>query len=278
MTRSNSWKYLVPFVVLTTVVAPATIWTPPVAAQQTHSHEQEAAHHVGLHFSHPLVTESVSPDTKVRFNVGRAWASDANETGVELEAEYAFHRSFSVELGAPYAVVDPEAGASASALSNVEVALKFANFAFEDRGLLLGYGVEFGLPTGDAGSGIGSDHLWEAAPFLNIGYKRSRIELVGFSVFGIPFNQEADEEVETEFAYDLSGLIHLAPQLQAMMELNGKTVLSGAAAGENVTRLSPSLKFAPRREVPLFIGVGVTMPLTDEELDVAARVSLFYHF
>lgn len=281
MTCSNSWKHLVgfaPSIVLTAVIAPSTVLTPPAAAQETHGHEQEAAHHVGLHFSHPLVTESVSPDTKLRLNVAEVWGSDANESEVELEAEYAFHRSFSVELSAPYAVVDPEGGASASALSNIEVALKFGNFAFEDHGLLLGYGVEFGLPTGSAAEGIGSEHLWEVAPFLNLGYRRDRIELVSFSIFGIPFNQDVDEEVETEFSYDLSGLVHLAPQLQAMMELNGKTVLSGAGAGGNQTRLSPGLKIAPSGRVPLFVGVGMTVPLTGHELDVAARVSLFYHF
>lgn len=248
-----------------------------LAAQQ-HSHEQEAAHHEGLHFSHPLVTESVSPDTKVRLNVGRAWEAEVTETEIEVEGEVAFHRSFSIEFGAPFAAVDPEGAASVSNLGNLEVMFKFANYAFEQHGLLLGYGVEFGVPTGDAAKGIGSDHLWEVEPFLNLGYKRGRIELVGFSIFGIPFNQDVGEEVETEWIYDLSGLVHLTPQLQALVEVNGETVLSGAEEGESTALLSPGVKVAPAARVPLFIGVGVTVPLTDEELDAAAKVSLFYHF
>ncbi len=36
-----------------------------VASAQEHA---EADHHEGLHFSHPLIAESVSPDTKVRLD------------------------------------------------------------------------------------------------------------------------------------------------------------------------------------------------------------------
>lgn len=250
----------------------------PLAAQQHHSHEQEAAHHAGLHFSHPLVTESVSPDTKIRVNVGRAWEPDATELEFELEGEYAFHRAFSIEFGAPYTALAPEGAEYVSSLGNLEVMLKFANYAFEQYGLLLGYGVEFGVPTGDPTKGIGSDHIWEVEPFLNVGYQAGRIELVGFSIFGIPFNQDAGEEVETEWVYDLSGLVHVAPRLQALVEINGETVLSGGEAGESSVLISPALKVAPMTSTPLFVGVGASVPLTEEELDVAARVSVFYHF
>lgn len=248
------------------------------AAQDGHSHEQEAAHHAGLHFSHPLVTESVSPDTKMRVNVGRSMSDAEDENEIELEGEYAFHRSFSVEFGAPYTIVEPDGASSVAGLGNVEVALKFANYAFEEQGVLLGYGVEFGLPTGDAADGIGSDHLWEAAPFLNVGYKRGRIEVVGFSIFGIPFNQDPGDEVETELTYNFSGLVAIAPRLQALVELNGHAVMSGDEAGANTVLLSPGIKVAPFGRTPLFVGIGASIPLTSEELDATARVSLFYHF
>lgn len=265
-----------PGVVIVTALVATSAGT--LRAQQHHSHEDAPGHHQGLHFSHPLVTESVSPDTKLRVNAARAFEADGTETEFDLEGEYAFHRAFSIEVGVPFAVLDPDDAPSASRLGNLEVLFKFANYAFERHGLLLGYGLEFGLPTGDDARGIGSDHLWEMEPFLNLGYRRGRIELVGWSRFGVPFNQNAGDEVETEFAYDLSALVHVTPRFQGLLEVNGETVLSGDEAGETVVLLSPGVKVAPAAGVPLFIGAGASVPLTDTELDVAARVSLFYHF
>ena len=55
-------------------------------------------HDHGLHFSHPLVAESPSPDTKIRFDyVFQSIAGEEDEGGADrqsfvLEAEYAFAR------------------------------------------------------------------------------------------------------------------------------------------------------------------------------------------
>lgn len=108
---------------------------------EAHSHERESTHHAGLHFSHPMIAESVSPDTKIRVDHQFFDFPDGDEenSGV-LEAEYAFHRSFSIEMGLPYTYTQ-------TAFGNLDVAFKFANYAFEGAGLLLGYGVEVGFPT-----------------------------------------------------------------------------------------------------------------------------------
>ncbi|MEN8145325.1 MAG: transporter [Gemmatimonadota bacterium] len=252
-------------------------------AQEVHeraedSHEHADDHDHGLHFAHPIFTESASPDTKIRLDYARTWEEDANENEVEFEAEYAFHRSFSIELVVPYVSLNPDAAPSESNLGNVEVALKFANFAFEDSGVLLGYGVEFGLPTGDDEQGIGSDHLWEIEPFLNLGVKQGDWEIQAFSVFGIPTNQDEGEEIETEFKYDLSTLYHVSDRVQALLELNGEVGLSGDEAGEGVVSLAPGLKVAPLADRSLFLGVGVSLPLGEQEVDATLRVSAFYHF
>ena len=175
---------------------------------------QEDDHEHGLHFSHPIFTESVSPDRKVRLDFGREWEEEGTGSELEVEAEYAFHRSFSIEVVVPYGFVSPDDGLSKSHLGSAEVALKFANLAFEDSGVLLGYGLEVGIPTGDSSTGIGNGHIWELEPFLNIGLKRGDIELVAFTRFGIPTNQRSDEEVETEIAYDFSMLYHFSPHVQ----------------------------------------------------------------
>lgn len=103
---------------------------------------EEAHHsHGGLHFTHPLVTESVSPDTKVRFDhqYFEFPDGDLEHSGV-LEGEYAFTRSFSIEAGVPYSY-------SATEFGNAELLFKFANYAFEAAGISLGYGLEFVFPT-----------------------------------------------------------------------------------------------------------------------------------
>ncbi len=258
------WTKIVAMVVVALVMARQA------DAQEDHSH--------GLHFSHPLFTESVSPDTKVRFNTHREWETDGRAWEHEFEAEYAFHRAFSIEVGIPYVVRQPDGTPSSSRVGNMELLFKFANYAFESKGLLLGYGVEFGIPTGNQAVGIGSDHIWSVAPVFNIGYMQGKLELVGFSILEIPFGQNAGEEIETEWLYNASALVHVSPQFQALFELNGETVLSGDESGATLVRASPGVKVAPSTRIPLFVGLGVSVPLQESELDAMALVSLFYHF
>ena len=60
--------------------------------QAQHHHDEE------LHFSHPLITESPSPDTKVRFDYfyRRFRADKTSEHSPRIEFEYAFRPTFSV--------------------------------------------------------------------------------------------------------------------------------------------------------------------------------------
>ncbi len=133
---------------------------PPAAVGQAHDHDSaHDGHHDGLHFSHPLVTESVSPDTKLRvdhrffdFPTG-----DGEHSGL-LEGEYAFHRSVSLEVGLPFSYTDGAAG-------NLEATLKFANYSFEEAGVLLGYGLQVAAPTnGEAPHEDDHDHEHAVGP------------------------------------------------------------------------------------------------------------------
>jgi hypothetical protein len=239
---------------------------------------QEAEEH-DLHFTHPIFTESVSPDSKVRVDFAREWEEEGNANEIELEAEYGIHHDFSIEVEAPFVFLSPDVGSSESGLGNLEVAFKFANLTFVERGLLLGYGLAFGLPTGDEAGGIGSDHIWEIEPFFNFGVISGNWEIVGWTRFGIPTNQDVGEEVETEFHYDFSTLYHFSPRLQGLVELNGGTGLSGDEAGQGIVTLSPGIKVAPfSGNTDLFIGLGGGFPLGDEELNAHLRAAVFYHF
>ena len=232
-----------------------------------------------LHFTHPIFTESVSPDSKLRADFAREWEEEGIASELEFEAEYTFHHDFSVELAVPFAFLSPDVGSSESGLGNMEVAFKFANLTFSERGLLLGYGLEFGLPTGDSNKGIGSGNIWEIEPFFNFGVMTGNWEIVGWTRFGIPTNQNAGEEVETEFHYDFSTLYHFSTRFQGILELNGGVGLSGDEAGDGIVTLSPGIKVAPfSGNNALFLGVGARFPLGDEELNAELRTAVFYHF
>ncbi|MFQ5714664.1 MAG: helix-turn-helix domain-containing protein [Candidatus Scalinduaceae bacterium] len=260
----------------------------PKLAKEGHSHihEQSPPHHAGLHFSHPLIAESPSPDTKVRLDYFYrdidVDGEKARESTIRFEAEYAFHRAFSIEVDVPYTFLDPDRESeNFSNLDTVEVALKFANFAFEEHNLLLGYGIEFGLPTGDEKEGIGSNNIFEFEPFLDIGYKWRNLEVVAFGTFGIPTNQDKDkgEEVETELGYNVSLLYHFTPRIQGLLELDGESVLSGDDDGDSVVNISPGIKFRPLADYDLIVGTGVSIPLSSkDEFDIRTILSIFYHF
>jgi hypothetical protein len=264
-------------ILLVLLAAPAP--ARPLAAQ-AHGEEHHQGHAAGLHFAHPLIAESVSPDTKIRLDYRFRDLEGGERNTVAVEGEYAFHRAFSIEVGIPYTSLDREEMPDGSSLGNTEVALKFANYAFEERGLLLGYGIEFGLPTGDDEEGIGSDHIVDIEPFLNAGYKRGGLETVAFATFGIPTNQRPEEVVETELGYNLSLLYHVGSRLQALLELDGESILSNEEGEEQTTlNLTPGLKVRPLAGQNLLVGIGVGVPLAeDQEFDTRVIISAFYHF
>lgn len=92
--------------VFATALAVVLLFIPgPATGDEVHSHGVAPAHHPGLHFSHPLISESPSPDTKVRldyfFQHVDSNDEKADQSTLRLEAEYAFHRTFSVSIQGP---------------------------------------------------------------------------------------------------------------------------------------------------------------------------------
>lgn len=249
-------------------------------------HAQDDDHdehrHTHLHFSHPLITESPSPDTKIRFDYfyQRFNSEDiraANHTA-RIEFEYAFRPSFSIEVNAPYTVHrESMPGESQRHIGDTEIALKIANFHFEEKGLLLGYGVEFGLPTGSDRKGIGSSHVLEVTPYVDMGYQRDKLQVVAFTSLVVPTNQHRGEDEAKALGYNLSFLYQLPHYLEPLIELDGETALSG---GEGTAfNLTPGFKFRPIKQKEFSIGLGMSFPLTHRrEFQNRVIVSAFYHF
>ena len=270
---------------LRTFIAPvavvAVFIASPVSAQHDHHHEGSSSHTGRFHFSHPLITESPSPDTKVRLDYAHELFDEevpGTSNAIALEAEYAFVPQFSVEFSLPYVFIDPTRGPAVSNLSDIEIGLKFATFALEEQGLLVGGGIEFGIPTGNAAKNIGGEHF-EIEPFVNVAFQRERFEAVVFAIVGIPTEREEGEPLETEFASNVSFLYHALPALQALLEFDASAPLNHGDE-EVVAHLAPGLKVRPLSSIPsLFIGLGYRIPVTaHKEFDSHTRVSMFYHF
>jgi hypothetical protein len=250
--------------------------------QEHGSHSHTAAN---LHFSHPLVTESPSPDTKLRFDYffakepGEDDEAGADRHTFRLEGEYAFTSWLSFEVDVPYTFLEPDEGQSTDRLDNTEVGLKYANFTFSEYGLLLGGGIEFGLPTGNEEKGIGSNHVLEVEPYLDVGYKRDRLEIVGFTSFGLPQNENCQDEADLELGWNVSVLYHATPRIQTLLEFDGEHVFGGEEDGLDVVNVTPGIKVQPLDDPNLQVGVGVSLPLTDEKEFYARLIlSAFYHF
>ena len=250
------------------------------------AHEGESHAEKGLHFSHPLISESPSPDTKIRLDYFFMDIEGEEEQGgglknhtIRLEAEYAFSRNISIEVDAPYTFINPDEGIGVDHLNNIEVGLKLASFIFEQYGLLLGGGIEFGIPTGDDQKGVGSDHILEIEPFLSMGYKYNNFELVSFVSLGFPVNQDDGEDESDEFGYNVSLLYHLTNGIEVLLEIDGEVALNGEEDGESILNIDPGIKILPFNNKDIHIGFGAGFPLTeDEAFEYRLIGSLIYHF
>lgn len=210
---------------------------------------------------------------------GEEGEAGADRHTLRLEAEYAFVPWLSLEVDAPYTFLDPDEGVSTDRLDTVEVGIKYANFTFAEHGLLLGGGIEFGLPTGNEEMGIGSDHVLEIEPFVDFGYKRDRWEIVGFTSFGLPVNENDEDEADLELGWNLSVLYHLKPQLMTLLEFDGEHVFGGEEDGVDIINVTPGVKIQPFDDSSFQVGLGVSLPLTDDkEFHAKAILALFYHF
>lgn len=237
-----------------------------------------------LHFAHPVVTESPSPDTKLRVDYRRR---DADSAGgdttfdtLRVEGEYAFSPSLSVLAEVPYVRRDPPMGDDRFNFDSSEVAVKYANFALAERGFLLGGGFALGLPTGSDDKGIGSDQEVEIEPFANLGYKRGSWETVARLEVGVPTNQPAAEKdaVDAELGFQFSALYHLTDRFKPLLEVDGETIVAGND-DETVANLSPGIKFHPTADPDLALAASAGFSLTDDEaFNKRFIFSAFFHF
>jgi hypothetical protein len=233
-----------------------------------------------MEFSHPLITESISPDTKVRFTFldTKAKNNVLSQT-YDLELEYSPVPSFSIHLDVPYSVLKPTGNHSISNLDEIELTFKFANFAFANHNFLLGYGITFGLPTGDQTKGIGNNHIWDINPFLNGGIIWKRWEWTAYFIFGIPSNQYTNENIQTGLESRLTALYHISSRWEVLIEAGNTSQIIHFNKDERSYDLTEGVKFRPDPDKPWIIALGVRHPVfQNNEIKLQGIVSVFYHF
>ncbi len=268
---------------IVTVVFCTTFISNNFAEVLIHHDDKDKHKHEHIHFAHPLVTETPSPDTKIRLDYfyRNINSGDVKNNTTRLELEYAFFPSFSIEVDLPYTIVNPSVGSSESNINTVHIGFKLANFAFEKNNLLLGYGLELGLPSGNQNVGIGSNHIVDFEPFFSIGYKADKLDIIGHIAFGIPTNLDDNtgDEFETELESNLSLLYHATEKLQLLLEFDRSVVISGEESGTSILNISPGVKFNPFNNHHIIIGVSAGFPVTDtKSFDSRIIGSVFYHF
>jgi hypothetical protein len=222
--------------------------------------------HEGLHFSHPIVTESVSPDTKVR--VDFAQSDPDRERELQVEGEYAFTRAFSVEAGVAHGLEQGSGG-------EAELSLKAANYHWEELGILVGGGVSVGVPL-RAGTAVGEESdAAELQPFVNAGIRRGGWELTGAAQLGF---LPADADAGARLGWNAAALYHLSERVEPMLEYQGAGGLSGAARGETSHAVAPGIKVRPFAPL-MHVGASLLIPVGGQrEFDTRVLVSAFYHF
>jgi hypothetical protein len=245
--------------------------------------------HHGLVFSHPLVSNTPEPENLFRF--GYSYSNEparehhhehvpgADRHSLRMALEYAPIREFSLEVFARYEFLNPDGESSQTRFGNMELIGKYANFAFEDLGLLLGGGLQVVLPTGNEERGIGSSHVFELEPFVDFGYQRDRFELIGFGRFGIPLNEGSSDEPDLELRWNLSFLYRLTNRFHGLVEFDGLHVYGGEEDGFDMVNIAPGFKVQVLKDRKLSLGAALRLPLTqDKEFYVEPRIVAFYNF
>ena len=258
----------------------AVLFFVPLTGTQAQEHEEDHDHD-HLHFSHPLVTESPSPDTKFRLDYIYArinGAAGAREHTFRLEGEYAFTHSVSLALVTPFISRTVRGTDRASGLGNIELSLKAASLAFGERGLLFGGGLSAALPTGSDVKGIGSAHIIELEPFLDAGYKRNAFELVGFAILSSTFHRRAGEEAERNLTFDFSALYQVLSRFEGLIEVTTARAFIGPDSGSQRTFVAPGFKAYPFTNRQLMFGASVEIGTGVVHDTRALLVSGFYHF
>jgi len=197
---------------------------------------------------------------------------------MRVEAEYAFTPSVSLEANIPV-TFRRESGTTANSVGSGEIALKLASYAAADRGLLFGGGLALGVPTGNDHKAIGSGHLVEIEPYVDMGYKHGEAEFVSFLAFSTTTHRRAGELREDDISLAASGLYHVAERVETLIEFQTARALAGDEKGRQTATVAAGVKYHVGRVHHLVFGIGGRIPVThDRNSEHEVLLSALWHF
>jgi hypothetical protein len=253
----------------------------PAALHAQEEHEHGDHEHEGLHFSHPLLNESPSPDTKLRLDFlwGRAGDGDerVTEHGARLEGEYEFMEGVSFAITVPWLRRESALG-NVQGTGSTELSLKGSSLRWGRQGVVVGGGFSVGLPTGSDEKGIGSSRSVELEPFADVGVQLGGLELVAFGHYGATVRNPPGVDAERELSLVGSALYPVSRLAELLMEV--ETVHPVSSDESATTRIAPGLKLYPFTNRHIMAGVSAPIVLKRAGQPDAREVivSAFYHF
>ena len=251
----------------------------PIAVKSQETDDDHDRDH--LHFSHPLVTESPTPDTKIRLDYVATNISDRpglHENTIRIEGEYAFTHIVSLALVTPFTFRTAPVNERTRGLGDIELSLKAASLAYGEKRILLGGGLSVGIPTGSDVKRIGSSHIVEIEPFIDAAYKREQTELVGFARLSSTVHRRPGEDAERVLAFDFSALRRLNSSLEGLIELTTQRSLIAADSGAPQTFIAPGFKTYPFANKKLMFGASLELGTGAARHQQRVLASGFYHF
>lgn len=270
-------------IALAASLALITLSTIGRAQMPAHDDDHDDDHdHGHLHFSHPLVTESPSPDTKLR--VDYLWtrtgpsAERVTDRSARIEGEYAFGPALSLAVTVPYVWRSATGPGDVHGFGNTELSLKAASVRWGEHGVLVGGGLSTGLPTGSDERGIGTSRAIELEPFADAAWKRGALELVGFGHYGQTVRNPAGTDTERELAFNGSVLYPAARAVEVLLEVEAVHNVAGPDIANELS-LAPGIKLYPFSNRQLMAGISVPFGVGGEARDSRGiMISAFYHF
>ena len=270
-----------------------------IAADDPHLHHHHGGTDAGaLHFTHPLVADSPTPDDKIHLGYRFDAGEDLDVHMLHLHAEYVIAPALSLSVGLPYSQED-DGHERESGVGNLHLGIKTANMAFADHGIVLTAGFAVVAPTGDddIGGHHGGDH-WTIAPLLGGGWRDEDWELVLLASFAIPVDRgDGDDDHDTDMGMGMMAMDHeethepadslgfnaalqrhLPGGWSAVVELAGDSVLAGDDAGDTAVEAILGAQVHPPTWPGIGLGAGVAIPLEDSQREVGVVATAMWHY
>lgn len=237
--------------------------------------------------STPIVTQNPSIKTKIKAAYVNSKSYDGtydkDKNKLKLELEYKVNKHVGLNFQLPYTSLEKTKRKTGKTedydnVDNLELTLKFANHAYGDKGMVIGYGLGLGLPTGDDNKSIGSDHDFRIKPYVSVGKAYDKVEIIAHT--NLVFNQNGNStDVDNSIEYNLSVLYKFSTTVSALVEFNGDSQIEGDK--HTVINVSPGIKFTgDKHNSPYWeVALGTSFPLTDDEHfehELNAQFSLFF--